>query len=222
MNKYTHLLFDLDGTITDSEEGIINSIRYALRHFGITENDLAKLRTFIGPPLVKTLKQYYNFSDDRVREAADFYRTYFAERGIYENKVYPGIPELLSDLKSRGKELILATSKRTSFAEQVLDMFNLDKYFGLVVGGSPDGSISEKSDVIRHIFSMLGNYTKDSSVMIGDRKYDILGAREHGIDSIAVMYGYGTRSEIDEAGPTFRANTIDELRMLLLGEENKG
>jgi phosphoglycolate phosphatase len=218
MNSYDHLLFDLDGTLTDSEEGILNSIRYALRHFDITEDDMNKLRLFIGPPLVKTLQYAYEFSEDQAQEAVVHYRTYFAEQGIYENKVYPGIPELLSDLKHAGKELLLATSKRTSFAEQVLEMFSLDEYFSIVVGGSPDGTISDKNDVIRHIFTITGNEIKNSSVMIGDRKYDILGAHEHGIDSIAVMYGYGTQSEIDEAGPTYRVNTVDELRSLLLDD----
>jgi phosphoglycolate phosphatase len=216
MRNYTHLLFDLDGTLTDSEEGIINALLYALDKAGIRENDTDKLRSFIGSSLLKTLQQVYDLPKERAEEIASFYRSYYFEKGIYENTVYPGIPKLLSDLKKAGKRLIIATSKRTTGALQVLDIFKLNEYFDLVVGGSADGKISEKADVIRHVFSKTGNETKTNAVMIGDRKYDIIGARENGIDSIAVLYGYATKEEIDEANPTYRVNTVDELRTLLL------
>jgi phosphoglycolate phosphatase len=216
LKNYKHLLFDLDGTLTDSEEGIINALKYALDKAGITDNDTDKLRSFIGSSLLKTLQKVYGISKDRAEEIASDYRSYYSEKGMYENRVYPGIPELLSDLKKAGKRLIVATSKRTTGARQVLDIFNLNEYFDLVVGGSPDGKISEKTDVIRHVFSKTGNDIKNSAVMIGDRKFDILGAHENGIDSIAVMYGYATKKEIDEAKPTYRVGSVDELRVLLL------
>jgi len=215
MKKYTHLLFDLDGTLTDSEEGIINALTYALDRADIPENDTCKLRSFIGSPLLKTLQDVYGISNERAEKIASDYRSYYAEKGIFENRLYPGIPELLSDLKKAGKRLILATSKRTTGARQVLDIFNLNEYFDLVVGGSPDGKISEKGEVIRHVFSKTGDEIKKNAVMIGDRKYDILGARENGVDSIAVMFGYATKEEIDKAKPTYRVNTVDELRTLL-------
>jgi len=216
MNNYTHLLFDLDGTLTDSEEGIVNALKYGLDKIGIDENDVEKLRSFIGSPLIKLLQESYALSPEQAEEAASHYRSYYAEKGIYENKVYPGIPELLSDLKKAGKHLIVATSKRTTGANQVLDIFKLTEYFELVVGGSPDGSISEKTDVIRHVFSKTGDGIKNSSLMIGDRHYDIVGAHENGIDSVAVMYGYATKEEIDEAKPTFCVGSVDELKLLLL------
>ena len=215
MKTYTHLLFDLDGTLTDSEEGIINALKYALDKAGLHENDTGKLRSFIGSSLLKTLQEVYGISKERAEEIVSYYRTYYSDKGIYENKLYPGIPELLSDLKKAGKQLIVATSKRTTGAKQVLDIFNLNEYFELVAGGSPDGKISEKTDVIRHVFSKIGDEIKKNAVMIGDRKYDVIGARENGIDSIAVMYGYATKEEIDEAKPTYRVESVEGLRKLL-------
>jgi phosphoglycolate phosphatase len=215
LKNYKHLLFDLDGTLTDSDEGIINALRYALDNAGISDNDTEKLRSFIGSSLLKTLQDVYGISKDRAEDIASDYRSYYSEKGVFENRLYPGIPELLADLKNAGKRLIVATSKRTTGANQVLDNFKLNEYFDLVVGGSSDGKISEKTDVIRHVFSKTGNDIKTSAVMIGDRKFDILGAHENGIDSIAVMYGYATKEEIDEARPTYRVNTVEELRTLL-------
>ncbi len=216
MKKYTHLLFDLDGTLTDSEEGIISALTYALGKAGINEQNTDKLRSFIGSSLQKTLQEVYGITKERAEQIATYYRSYYTEKGVFENKLYPGIPELLADLKRAGKQLIVATSKRTPGAHQVLDIFKLNQYFDLVVGGSPDGTISEKKDVIHHVFSNTGNDIKDNAVMIGDRKYDILGAHENGIDSIAVMYGYATKEEIDESEPTYRVDTVNELRVLLL------
>ncbi len=216
MKTYTHLLFDLDGTLTDSEEGIINALTYALGKAGINEQNTDKLRSFIGSSLQKTLQEVYGITKERAEQIATYYRSYYTEKGVFENKLYPGIPELLADLKRAGKQLIVATSKRTPGAYQVLDIFKLNQYFDLVVGGSPDGTISEKKDVIHHVFSNMGNDIKDNAVMIGDRKYDILGAHENGIDSIAVMYGYATKEEIDESEPTYRVDTVNELRVLLL------
>jgi len=216
MKNYTHLLFDLDGTLTDSEEGIINALTYALDRAGIQEHDVDKLRSFIGSSLMKSLQDAYHLSKERAEEIASYYRSYYTEKGVFENKLYPGIPELLYDLKKAGKYLIVATSKRTTGAKQVLDIFNLNEYFDLVVGGSPDGRISEKTDIIRHVFSKTGDEIKKNAVMIGDRKYDVIGARENGIDSIAVMFGYATKEEIDQAKPTYRVDTVNELRVLLL------
>ncbi len=216
MENYTHILFDLDGTLTDSEEGIINALKYALDKASISENDTDKLRSFIGSALLKTLQEVYVISQERAEEIASYYRDYYTEKGIYENKLYPGVPELLSDLKKNGKYIILATSRKTTGAQGVLDIYQLNEYFDLVVGGSPDGKISEKTDVIRHVFTKTGNDIKKSAVMIGDRKFDILGARENDIDSIAVMYGYATKDEIDEAKPTYRVNTVEELKSFLL------
>lgn len=215
MKTYTHLLFDLDGTLTDSEEGIVNALVYALGKEGITEKNTGKLRSFIGSPLLKLLQDAYVLPAERAEDVASHYRSYYAEKGIFENKVYPGIPDLLSELKQHGKQLILATSKRTYVAEQVLDIFRLRTYFDFVGGGSSDGKISEKTDVIRSVFEKTGDGIKENAVMIGDRNYDIIGARENGIDSIAVLYGYGTKEEIEEANPTYMVDTVDELRLLL-------
>jgi phosphoglycolate phosphatase len=215
MKKYRHIVFDLDGTLTDSEEGIINAVQYALERFGIDETDRTKLRTFIGPPLVHSLKELYDFGHEQIQKAATYYREYFSEKGIFENKVYPGIPELLDTLISRGKTLHLATGKRTDFAERVVDYFKLNEYFDTVVGGSPDGIRIEKPDIIRHLFTLIGDERRGDSVMIGDRKHDIHGAHENNVDSVGVLYGYGTEEEIRKAAPRYIVNTVDELATLL-------
>jgi phosphoglycolate phosphatase len=214
--QYSYLLFDLDGTITDSAEGIMNALTYALGKAGIHEEDKDTLRAFIGSSLKKSLQEAYELSKERAEEISSDYRSYYIVKGVFQSKLYPGILELLSDLKKAGKYLIVATSKRTTGANQVLDIFKLHDYFDLVMGGSPDGTISEKSEVIRAVFAQMGDAIKPDAVMIGDRKYDIFGAHENGIDSIAVMYGYATKAEIDDAKPTYRVNTVDELRGLLL------
>ena len=215
MRNYTHLLFDLDGTLADSEEGIINSLSYALHKAGINETDTAKLRSFIGSALIKTLQEVYEIPEEPAEEIASYYREYYIEKGIYENTLYPGIMELLTDLRKTDKYIILATARHTAGALRVLDIFNLNEYFDLVVGGSQGQKIIEKTDVIRHVFEKTGNGIKKNAVMIGDRKFDILGARENGIDSIAVMYGYATKEEIDEAKPIYRVDSVEELSDLL-------
>lgn len=214
MKKYTHILFDLDGTLTDPKEGIINSVQYALKRFGIERKD-EELLHFIGPPLHKSFEEILG-TEEKGFEAVAVYREYYSVKGIFENKLYPDIRELLQKLKKSEKKLYIATSKPTVFAEQIAHHFQIHQYFERVAGSNLDGSKTDKSEVIQDILSELNNFSKNELIMIGDRKYDIIGAKYHGMDSIAVAYGYGSNNELTAANPTYHANSVDALEKLLL------
>lgn len=214
MKKY--ILFDLDGTIIDPKEGITKSVEYALNKFEIKVDNLNELCKFIGPPLKDSFIEYYNFSEDEAEKAIKYYREYFADRGIYENKLYKGFEDILISLKENNKVLIVATSKPTIFATKILENFNLSKYFTFVSGSNFDGSRVRKSEVIQYALEI--NNIKDLSevVMIGDRKHDIYGAKEVGLDSIGVLYGYGDYEELYNSGANYIVNSVEELRALIM------
>ena len=197
--EYTYILLDLDGTVTDSMEGITKSIRYALKHFGIEVNDLNELRKFVGPPLKESLMEFCHFSADQDEEGIRKYRERFADTGIYENAVYPGMERLLQELNEAGKQVMLATGKPAYYAKKILDHFHLSDYFKFVGGSGLDGSLSHKDEVIS--LEQENNDIRDLSkvVMVGDRKHDIIGARKTGIACIGVVYGYGDRAEGTQA-----------------------
>lgn len=214
MKKY--ILFDLDGTITDPKEGITKSVAYALSKFGIKVDSLNELCKFIGPPLKDSFIEYYNFNDDEAEKAIKYYREYFSDRGIYENQVYKGFEDILISLKENNKVLIVATSKPTIFAQKILEHFNLRKYFSFVSGSNLDGTRVKKSEVIQ--YALERNNIKDLSevIMIGDRKHDVYGAKEIGIESIGVLYGYGDYKELYDSGANYIVNNVEELRKLIM------
>ncbi len=214
MKKY--ILFDLDGTITDPKEGITKSVAYALSKFGIKVDSLNELCKFIGPPLKDSFIEYYNFNDDEAEKAIKYYREYFSDRGIYENQVYKGFEDILISLKENNKVLIVATSKPTIFAQKILEHFNLRKYFSFVSGSNLDGTRVKKSEVIQ--YALERNNIKDLSevIMIGDRKHDVYGAKEIGIESIGVLYGYGDYEELYDNGANYIVNNVEELRKLIM------
>lgn len=216
MKQYKYLLFDLDGTITDSETGITRCVAYALNYFGIQVNDLRELSPFIGPPLLDSFKDFYNFTDEQATVAVAKYRERYADKGILENELYPGIEELLADAQKNGKTVILATSKPEIFAKRILDHFGLSDYFSFVAGSGLDGSLHTKTDVINYILQSNQITNLESVVMIGDRKHDIIGAKNVGIDSIGVLYGFGDYKELSDAGADHIAEEIPALRKLLL------
>lgn len=197
---YQYILFDLDGTLTDPGLGITNSIMYALKKFGIEENDRASLYRFIGPPLRESFQRFYGFTEEQSEQATAYYREYFSDRGLYENAVYDGVETMLKTLQEQGKTLILATSKPEVFAVEILRYFKLEQYFTLIAGATMDASRNKKSDVIAYAIEKSGITDRSSAVMIGDREHDILGAKEHGLPSIGVLYGYGDRPELTAAG----------------------
>ena len=209
--RYDQLLFDLDGTLTDPGEGITNSVKYALQKWGIEVGDRRELYRFIGPPLSASFRDFYGFSEEDSLKCVEYYREYYRNRGIFENRVYEGVPELLSRLKGEGRALILATSKPEGFAKQILEHFDLVKYFDFVAGASMDESRNKKGDVIRYALSMASVRDLSRALMIGDREHDILGARQNSIESLGVLYGYGDEEELRGAGATFIAATVEEI-----------
>ncbi|MUT66268.1 HAD family hydrolase [Paenibacillus sp. NEAU-GSW1] len=209
------ILFDLDGTLTDPKLGITSAVKFALEKFGIPVNSLDELEPFIGPPLQDTFKELHGFSEDEAKQAISHYREYFADRGMYENEIYPGIAELLGELKERGSVLCVATSKPTYFAEKIADYFKITSYFDFIGGSNLDGTRTDKAEVIRHVLD-TANLDASNAIMIGDRKHDIIGANKNSIPSIGVGYGYGSDEELTLAEPSHRAETVEDLRQLLL------
>ena len=211
--RYDTVFFDLDGTVTDPGIGITNSVRHALAYWGITEPDRAALYPFIGPPLKESFLKYYGITDGD--EAVRRYREYYADRGIFENEVYPGIPALLQSLRAAGVKIHLATSKPELFAEKILVHFGLRDYFDTVTGATMDERLVEKADVLREAMRRA-NADPCHSVMVGDRRHDVLGAAACGIPAIGVTYGYGSRDELLAAGASALAASPEEVLRGLL------
>lgn len=208
---YKTLLFDLDGTITDSAPGITNSVSYALSKVGIHVSDKNELRHFVGPPLIDEFRKSYGFSEDEARQLVAFYREYYTVKGIFENNVYRGIPELLGALQKSGRKIILATSKPEVYAKKILEHFGLAKYFDFIAGASLDETRTKKDEVISYALDKTGTEDIKTTVMIGDREHDVLGAGKFGMDSIGVLYGYGDLAELSAAGATHIAETAEDI-----------
>lgn len=211
---YSHILFDLDGTLTNSGLGIRKSVRIALKHFDIEENDTVKLNRFVGPPLFKSFKTFYGFDDDKADKAVEEYRKYYSEKGIFECEVYPNVKETLKALKGAGKKMYVATSKPEHLARRVVEHFELDSYFEYVGGATTDRDRSGKHEVIEYVLNTVGLSPSDV-IMIGDTKYDVLGAASHGIKTIGAAYGYGGREQLKEAGACRIIDSMDELIKIL-------
>jgi phosphoglycolate phosphatase len=219
MDKYKIILFDLDGTLSDPKVGITKSVQYALQKMNIIEPDIDKLECFIGPPLQVSFAEYYNFDEERTQEAIDLYRERFKEKGMFENELYSNISLLLKSLKDQGFTLVVATSKPTVFAEQILKYFNIDQYFELIVGSNLDGTRGSKTEIIQYILDKYIEHKSGDFIMIGDRKHDIIGATNTGIDSIGVTYGYGSFEEISHSNPTYIVKSVDQLKEILMGSQ---
>ena len=215
---YNYILFDLDGTLTNSKEGITKCVQYALKYFGIDEPDLDKLNCFIGPPLLDGFMEYYGFNEAKSRIAVNKYREKFSEVGLFQNEVYDGIEGLLEELISKGKVLAVATSKPEIFTERILEKFNLKKYFKVVVGSELDGTRNDKGEVIRAVIRQLGlsKSALSKTIMVGDRKHDILGAKSCDIDSIGVEFGFAEENELKLAGADYIVDSVEELRDFLI------
>ncbi len=205
-----YVLFDLDGTLTEPSLGITNSVMYALKKFEIEVENRQKLYKFIGPPLVDSFIEYYGFTKENALKAVEYYREYYSVKGILENRLYDGIRELLRELYDNGKKIILATSKPQKFAEQILKHFEIDKYFCFVGAATMDEKRTQKDEVIEYILNECKIDTS-SAVMIGDRKYDVLGAHKFGIKAIAVTFGFGSEEELVQSGADFIADTPQEI-----------
>ena len=217
MKNKDYLLFDLDGTLTDPKEGITKAVQYALKHYGIQVDDLDSLCPFIGPPLKDSFQKYYDFPEAQAKEAIQVYREYFSVKGWSQNKVFPGIPEMLGELKAAGKKLYLATSKPEVFAKQILEHFGITSYFEFIGGADLEETRVRKGDVIGYVLENCGlSNKKEKILMVGDREHDVLGAREQGIECVGVLFGYGDRAEMEACHAAYIAESINELRKMLL------
>ncbi len=206
-----YILFDLDGTLTNPKLGITKSVQYALAAFGTIEPDLDALCNYIGPPLRVSFSEYHGMNADQAEAAVTKYREYYAKTGIFENEVYEGMEKLLIQLKDAGKTLIVATSKPEIFAIKILKHFKLDGYFTDICGATLDDSRGTKEEVIRYALSK--NHLTDYAdiVMVGDRLHDIEGAKKVGIASVGVLFGFGSREELENAGADKIAETVDKI-----------
>lgn len=208
---YNTVLFDLDGTLTDSGNGITKSVAHALKKYGIENPEMETLRKFVGPPLVASFQKYYSFSEEQANEAVSYYREYYTVKGIYENEVYPGVEEFLMQLRKSGRKLVVATAKPEKFARIVLEHFELAKYFDLIAGATLDQSRINKTQVITYALEQFQITDLSQAVMVGDREDDINGAKANGLDSIGVLYGYGSRAELETAGATWIAEQVEDI-----------
>ncbi|RBP23293.1 MULTISPECIES: HAD family hydrolase [Bacillus] len=209
---YKTFLFDLDGTLTDPKEGIINSVLYALEKIGIEEVNISELDSFIGPPIQQSFVDRYNMNEIEVERAVFYFREYLKQSGLLENKVYDGITTLLQELKDADNRLFVATSKPTVFAKQVIEHFQLTSFFEEIVGSNLDGTRIKKEEIIAHILQTNEELKKEEMVMIGDRKHDVIGANSNGIASIGVLYGYGNENELSDAGAIHIVKDVEELQ----------
>ena len=208
---YRHILFDLDGTLTDPFEGITNSVVHALKRYNIEVTDKRELRSFIGPPLVESFMKYFNFTEADAKNAVEVYREHFSTKGLFENELYEGIPNMLSELKSRGKTVIMATSKPEVYARRIAEHFDIAKYFDYMAGSELNGQRIAKTEVIEYALSSLGISDRRNCLMIGDRLHDINGAKKSDIHSVGVLWGYGSREELEEAGADYICSSVENL-----------
>lgn len=216
--NYRYLLFDLDGTLTDPKEGITKSVQYALKKGGYGDYDPDALTSFIGPPLHLQFCAFCGVEEAEGLRLVDVYRERFGTIGLFENAVFDGIVPMLADLKENGRILAVATSKPTFYTTQILDKYGLSPYFDAVVGSNMDGTRTVKCEVIGEVFAQLRitDEEKKECLMIGDRAHDMIGAKECGIDSMGVRFGYSEENELEEAGATYVTETVQTLRDFLL------
>lgn len=219
---YRYVFFDLDGTITEPAEGIYGGILYALERFGITVTDRDSLAPYIGPPLRDSFQEFQGFSAEQAERAVRYYREYYSTKGILQNEVMPGMRTALIRLEQAGCKLYVATSKPQLFARQILEYLDLSSYFQVIAGSSMDGSRDNKVAVLQYLLEQIG-VERDSDairdiVMVGDRKFDVLGAQEFGIDQIGVLFGYGSREEFEACNTRFVVETAEEMTDIILSE----
>ena len=214
-NLYKYIFFDLDGTLTDPGEGITKSVEYALGKYGITVDDRSSLYSFIGPPLFESFMKYYGFSREKAFEAVSYYREYFAETGLFENRPYEGIYDVLGRIRESGRTMVIATSKPEVYTERILERFGLSQYFDFVAGATLDSSRVNKSDVIAYAMKISGAADPSEILMIGDRSHDVTGACDNGIDCAGVLYGYGDREELEAAGARYILDRPEDILMVV-------
>ena len=216
MKKYDIIAFDLDGTLSDPKEGLVSGFVYAFKKAGIKYGDREALCRFIGPPIHKVWQEEFGVSYDEASKLVDDFREYYTVYGWWDNVMYDGIPELLSALKQSGKKIILTTSKPEEQAIKILNLFDISKYFDVIAGAINDKIREKKHEVIEYALEQLGAVDKSRVILVGDRKYDSEGAKIVGIDCLGVLYGHGSREEIEAADFTYTANTVCDVKNMLI------
>lgn len=211
MKNYDIILFDLDGTLVDTGLGITNSVMYALKKFDIEVKDRTSLYKFIGPPLHKSFENFYGFTPEKAMEAVEYYREYYKDKGIFEVEIYAGLENTLENLYNAGKTLLVTTSKPEVFAKRILEHLGIAKYFRVIAGANLDGTRTVKAEVIKYAFEQCNITDLSKVIIIGDREYDVIGAKEIGIDSMGVLFGYGSEEELKNAGATYLAKSTDDI-----------
>ena len=217
--KYNIILFDLDGTLTDPKVGITTCCQYGLRAVGVDVPDLKELEQFIGPPLLPAFQEVYGLDEEQALKAIDKFRERFQSVGLYENELLPGVPQMLRTLKEHGKILATASSKPEVVVKRILQYFSIDSWFDEIVGSTMDEKHAGKAEVIGEALRRLGcaDADRDSILMVGDRMHDVEGAAALNIRTVGVTFGYGSRSELEQAGAWRIADTMEELTDILLG-----
>ena len=218
MKPYTHILFDLDGTITDPAEGITTGVRHALHCQGIEEENYQNLCRMIGPPLAEGFRDFYDMDEEHAWQAVRDFRELFAKIGVEKNIPYHGMKEALLRLRDAGKVLCVATSKPEPFARAIADRFGLAECFDFVGGASLDDTRTKKAAVIEYVLASVGSPEPEQVLMVGDRRHDVEGAAAFGIDCVGVLYGYGSREELTAAGACFLAEQPADIANYVLGK----
>lgn len=217
MKNFGTILFDLDGTLTDSAIGILNCVKHALKKMGRELPD-CDLNKFVGPPLYYSFSEFCGMNNEDTLEAVRLYRERYKDTGLFENRVYDGVPEMLERLKTAEKRLAVATSKPDVFAVRILERFGILKYFDFVGGASIDGVRNNKDEVIIHTLNNLHISDTESLLMVGDRKHDIEGAHNLGIKCLAVLYGYGNEDEFKRYKADYIAASPEEAADMIIGD----
>ena len=210
-DKYKYIFWDMDGTIINSYPGVVESVLYALKHFGMTETDPEIMRRFIGPPLRVTFGEIYHMEEAQIEEAVSKYRENYNAGGMFKCELYPGVAQAMDAFKEAGFRQIISSSKPENMCRLILDRFGLIEKMDDVVGASLDGKIDSKQEVLEEAFRRLGNPDKSQVVLIGDTKFDVIGANSVGIDCVGITYGFGTREEMEEHGAKKVFDSIEEV-----------
>ena len=216
MKKYDIIAFDLDGTLTNPERGLVASFVYALGKMGVDYGEKAKLKRFIGPPIYEEWQRCFGFTPEESTKALLVFREYYSVYGWWDNEIYPGVKEMLEKLKRAGKKIILATSKPEVFAKKILELFDISIYFDFIGGAATDKTRDKKSEVLEYGLQSIGARDRSRVILVGDRIYDAEGAKICGIDSLGVLYGHGSEEEVRSGGFTLVANTVEEIADILI------
>ncbi len=216
MSQFSHIIFDLDGTLTDNTQGIGNSVKYALKQMHIDNFTDEMLLQFVGPPLQWGFKNLFGMNERNVKLAVEYFREYYGENGWHENEPYPGITELLEELHFTGKQMFIATSKLEKYAMKIMHHFEFDKYINQLVGADYSGLKATKSIIIQSLMEMQQIEPSDKIVMIGDTVFDIEGGKENGLSTVAVGYGFGEKAELQSSNPDYYVETVDDLYEILV------